>query len=202
MRESAADAGYVSVSWGKDSVVLAHMASVVCPKLPLVWIKVLPIYNPECEIVRDVYNRTGLQTYEEITVACTLDETGWHATGTLECGVQEASRRHGKLAMTGVRAEESSSRYLRVWTHGITTRATVCPLAYLTAKDVFAILYAKNLPVHPAYAMNGGGRWTRQQLRVASLGGARGEGHGRSQWEREYYGDVLGRIESHRMVRK
>jgi len=55
---------------------------------------------------------------------------------------------------------------------------------------------AYNLPVHPAYAMTAGGRWDRKHIRVASLGGQRGAQYGRREWEREYYGDVLRRLEA------
>ena len=39
-----------------------------------------------------------------------------------------------------------------------------------------------------------GGRFPRDRIRVASLSGRRGDGMGRAEWEREYYGDVLRRL--------
>ena len=66
--------------------------------------------------------------------------------------------------------------------------------AAIGALETFGYLAAHDLPVHPAYAMLGGGRWERDRIRVASLGGRRGDGIGRAEWEREYYSDVLNRL--------
>lgn len=61
---------------------------------------------------------------------------------------------------------------------------------------MFAYLHRFDLPVHPAYAMSRGGLWDRDRIRVASLGGRRGEGMGRAEWERAYYGRELTRLEA------
>ena len=71
---------------------------------------------------------------------------------------------------------------------------TCAPIGWWTARDVFAYLHLHGLPVHPAYAMTRGGLWPRDRIRVASLGGQRGRGAGREEWERLYYGDELRRI--------
>lgn len=183
----------VSVSWGKDSVLVAHLA--YKHRLPMVWIKVEPIYQPDCIAVRDAFLKShpGID-YHEIEVWCQRDEDGWHATGTLEQGIKEIHSRFGERQILGIRADESGTRRLRVWTYGPNTENKSAPLAYLTANDVFALLNLFDLPVHPAYAMLGGGRWQRPYLRVASLGGRRGDGIGRAEWEMAYYGDVLRRI--------
>ena len=52
---AAAGPCYASVSWGKDSVVLASLVRRVDPAIPLVWVKVEPIANPDCEAVRDAF---------------------------------------------------------------------------------------------------------------------------------------------------
>jgi len=43
---------WAGVSWGKDSMVIAHLCAGACP---LVWVRVEPIANPDCERVRDVF---------------------------------------------------------------------------------------------------------------------------------------------------
>lgn len=70
--------------------------------------------------------------------------------------------------------------------------------------DVFAYLAARDLPVHPAYAMSHGGRLDRRWLRVGSIGGTRALGRGRMEWESAYYGDVItaGRAEQDQHGRK
>ena len=68
-------------------------------------------------------------------------------------------------------------------------------LAFWRAADVFAYLAQRGLPVHPAYGYLGGGRWARERLRVAEIGDTHGRLSGRGEWEQEYYGDLLHKIE-------
>jgi len=79
---------------------------------------------------------------------------------------------------------------------GLDTGASFRPIGRWRQADVFSYLHHHHLPVHPAYAMLGGGRWPRRHIRVHSIGGERGTEHGRREWEQEYYGDVLRRIEA------
>jgi hypothetical protein len=46
---------YCSVSWGKDSVVVADMVRRIAPQTPLVWVKVRHWANPDCEAVMDAF---------------------------------------------------------------------------------------------------------------------------------------------------
>lgn len=192
---------YASVSWGKDSVVLADLVLRACRvygiTVPLVWVRVEPIANPDCAAVRDAFlsARPELE-YHEIERRCSRDEDGWHATGTLESGFTEAAERFGtKRYISGVRADESGVRKISAKMRG-TVRANNCaPLSWWTFTDIMGWLAYRQLPVHPVYAMLGGGRWPREQNRVASLGGKRGDNFGRAEWEREMYGDVLRRLE-------
>lgn len=192
---------YTGVSWGKDSVVAAdicarasRLAGVPCP--PLVWVRVEPIANPECAAVRDAYLQANPRTnYLEITERCEWDADGWHATGTLEAGFQRAVELVGaRRYISGIRADESGIRTISGRTHGMATARCCRPLLRWRAEHIFAWLARHDLPVHPAYAMLGNGRWNRERIRVASLGGRRGDGFGRSEWEAEYYGDVLNRL--------
>jgi hypothetical protein len=91
--------------------------------------------------------------------------------------------------LSGVRADESGVRKIRMRRWGLSTDRTCCPLGWWSKQDAFGYAAAKNLPVHPNYAMLGGGRWPRENLRVDGLGGVRGRGIGRAEWEREYYSD-------------
>lgn len=192
--EFARKPSYASVSWGKDSVVLAHLVwqaiSTLGRMTPLVWVRVEPIKNPECAVVRDAFLEQWASEYREIESLC----MGTHAMGTLERGFKQAEAEFGNRHLSGVRGDESGIRKIRMRKWGPTTGKTCAPLIYWTAQDVFAYLAANGLPVHPAYAMLGGGRYDRRHLRVSSLGGKRGDGCGRAEWEREYYGDVLNRL--------
>lgn len=189
LREFAArGSGYAGVSWGKDSLVLADMIARMRLSIPLVWVRVEPIANPDCAVVRDAFLSLYPATaYDEIIVWCRRDADGWHATGTLEQGFATAALRYGTEHVSGVRAEESGTRKLRLMRWGETTRTTCAPIGWWKARDVWAYLVARDLPIHPAYACTLDGLLDPDRLRVASLGGKRGEGMGRAEWERRYY---------------
>lgn len=194
---TAAGSGYVGVSWGKDSVVVAGMAQQLCPRWPLVWVRVEPISNPDCPLVRDAFLAQHPHAhYEEITVECFRDADGWHASGTLERGFSQAANKFGLRYVSGIRADESGIRKLRVAKHGLASKNTCAPLGWWTGMDVFAFLATHGLPIHPAYACLLDGHLDPERVRVASLGGKRGQGMGREEWERRYYGDELARIGS------
>ncbi len=188
---------YAGISWGKDSTVLADIVSRLPKPVPLIWIRVEPIKSPDCALVRDAFLRThpGVE-YDEVEVWCRRDKAGWHASGTLEQGVAECERRWGRRHILGIRARESFGRKIRMLRWGESSTNGCAPLGWWTLADVMAYLAHHDLPVHPAYGMLGGGRWPRDRLRVASLGGLRGAGGGRAEWEQEYYGDVLRRLEA------
>lgn len=188
---------YVSVSWGKDSTVLAALCAGL--DLPHVWVREVPTANPECELVRDAFLRLYPETrYDEIEVHCRRGQYTWHATGSLESGFATAVERHGRHYITGVRRDESGSRALRFFVHGLASRYTLAPITLWTVADVFGYLAVHDLPIHPVYAMLGGGRWQRSQLRVCSLGGQRGASFGRAEWEDEYYGDRIAELRHQR----
>lgn len=186
---------YAGVSWGKDSTVLAHLIWRAAEELrwpvPCVWVKVNPICNPHCVLVEKYFLGRWEINYHQIDVECRRDLFGVHATGTLETGFSRAAERFGDRYLSGIRSEESGGRSLRGIIHGPVTKRTCAPLQYWRTRDVFAYLAKYSLPVHPAYGMLGGGRWDRDRIRVASLGGRRGDGAGRVEWESEYYSDWL-----------
>lgn len=174
---------YAGVSWGKDSVVLAHLVALHAPHVPLVWVRVEPISNPDCVIVRDAFLAAHAVTYDEIETRC----DGPRPRRVLESGFAAAVKRYGPRRLSGIRGAESGSRSMRMRTHGVATERTCAPIGWWSTAEVFAYLYMHGLPVHPAYACTRGGLFDRERLRVASIGGQRGTGHGRAEWERIYY---------------
>ena len=188
---------YCSCSWGKDSVVVAHLSWRIAPHTPVVWVRVEPIRQPDCLDVMDAWRKRFGGDVRDVDVWCSYDADGWHATGTLERGFRSAVQAlRTDRRVTGIRAAESGQRELSARVHGTSTPRVCRPILRWSGADVFAYLYRHRLPVHPAYAMLGGGRWERERLRVSSLSGRRGDGVGRAEWEREYYGDVLARIQT------
>jgi len=178
--------GYVGVSWGKDSVVVAHLARLVDPAIPLVWCRIGAADNPDCLAVRDTFLGRLPGAYDEIVSKVELDD-GELQTGARRGAYAIAGDRYGDRYVSGVRSEESRTRRLREAVHGVATLRTCAPITRWTAGDVFAWLHMHDLPTHPAYAMSRGGSLERGRLRVASLGGKRGTGMGRREWEWTYY---------------
>jgi phosphoadenosine phosphosulfate reductase len=184
-------AGYQGVSWGKDSGACLYLATRVYARtglrMPLVWVRVGTRENPDCLAVRDAWRaRFGAALdYHEVCVAASDGAPGRLTSGD---GFAEAARRFGDRHVSGVRADESRVRELSAQHHGVATARTCRPILRWSARDVYALHAAEDLPLHPAYAMSFGGALDRDRLRVASLGGDRGTGHGRRGWEMHYYG--------------
>lgn len=190
---------YCGVSWGKDSLVVAHLCARLAeqggPVIPLVWVRVEPLANPDCALVRDAFLvRFEGYPYAEIETQCAHNGIGWVPKGTLERGFAEARDRFGARHVSGIRGEESGGRARRMRTHGETSSNTCAPIGWWTGPEVFAYLHYHDLPVHPAYAMSFGGALDRTRLRVSSLGMHRGSGHGKIEWERAYYRAESARI--------
>lgn len=188
---------YCGVSWGKDSVVVGHLARIVDRSIPLVHLRPTN-HNPDCDFVRDDYfKRFPGQRYSEVAVDYShitsncpdsdrdeLTDKKWYAA------IDECDQRFGSRHVLGIRKDESGGRAIRMMTHGLNSKNGSAPIGWWTTQDVFAYLAVIDLPVHPAYACLGGGRWARDQLRVAEIGDTHGKQYGRGIWEKEYYGET------------
>lgn len=178
------------VSWGKDSTVIAHMIVSLVPRVPIVWVRVDPDYNPDCILVRDAFLQLypGAR-YDEITVK---RGSVYRKHGTLIEGMKIAARRYGNRRITGVRGSESGSRSRRMKYFGFSTGKTCAPIGHWNHWDVFGYLLTRRSPIHPAYACTMGGKLDMDRgVRVSPLGGDRGnrpgDNMGRLEWERAYY---------------
>lgn len=181
------EAGYLGTSWGKDSVLLMHMARIAGIAVPSVWVRMRGRDNPNCECVRDRFLSMIPGNYHErvfVYEDCPRDQH-WKAV----------AKEFGNRRLTGLRMDESGRRAMSVRHLGIDTGISCRPLAHWTSPDVFAWAAIHDLPLHPAYAMLGGGRWPREYLRTHGIGGETGTNLGRREWEKEYYSDILRRID-------
>lgn len=191
---------YAGVSWGKDSVVVAHLLYRFARHVPLMHLRPTN-HNPDCDAVRDAYFAAFPgQPYEEVPV----DYSGIDRTRLTREELDRATdqrwyaaiRQFGKSysgCILGIRADESATRRLRMLQWGVQSPTTLAPIGFWPTRDVFSYLARNRLPVHPAYAMTGGGLWERERIRVAEIGDTCGTGNGRAEWEAQYYGDCLRR---------
>jgi phosphoadenosine phosphosulfate reductase len=190
---------YLSCSFGKDSVTLADLAREAGIPCQLVYLRADPVANPETPKVRDAFLVSWPWDYREVVV----DYRGAPAGLGPDALEREkdrlffgAFRSIGLPHISGIRAEESGGRKIRMRRWGLSSPGACAPLGWWKSTDVFGWLAHRGLPVHPSYAMLGGGRWDRRHVRVDELGGARGDQFGRREWEYSYYGDVLRRLEA------
>lgn len=180
--------GYIGTSWGKDSIVLLHAAHAAKVGVPAIWVRMRGRDNPDCPRVRDAFLGRFPTTYLErefIYENCSHDEH-WKAV----------AEEFGNRRITGLRMDESGLRKMSVLHLGIDTGVSCRPLAKWKSDEIFAWCAVNDLPIHPAYACLGGGRWPRKYLRTHGIGGNSGTNRGRAEWESEYYGDVLNRIQA------
>ena len=180
--------GYISVSWGKDSVTMLSLAALAC-SWPIVWVRIPGRDNPDCELVRDAYFAARpderARYHEIVSPPCGDDPI----VSAHRAGFADASQRFGSAYITGLRGQESSIRKIRMRL-GLSTAQACAPIGWWTDLHVFAWLASNDLPVHPAYACSMGGTLPRDQLRVAGIGGDRGVRFGRAEWERHYYPEI------------
>ena len=192
--------GVVSTSWGKDSVVVAHIAMTAGIRQPIVWVRSDPFETPECEQVRDQFLQMWPEAaalYSERSVPLRNPKRGepGHATHHLGGGRGQdvlgeciTEPRH----MSGVRAQESRVRDISIASRGLVTTNTCRPIGRWTGPDVFAYLTRHQLPIHPVYAMTLGGVLDRQWVRTHPL--CQHVKHTKTDvahWEDTYYRDVI-----------
>jgi phosphoadenosine phosphosulfate reductase len=154
------------------------------------------IVNPYCFVVRDKFLKQFRNVnYNEIHIDRWFDGNRLRATGTIEKGFKIANKKYGNKYVSGIRADESGIRKIVMKLYGYQTKNTCRPLGWWKEKDVFAYLNHYKLPIHSNYAMLGGGRYKREYLRVASIGIKRGDNFDKNLWEREYYSDILHKLQ-------
>ena len=179
---------YCSTSWGKDSVVIAHLCHLAGSKAPLGHLVITSTASPNphsYDVASRYIEKTGQQYVQR------------PGRAGFQHDFKELDKAMGATrVINGVRSEEATERAISRAVHGKSTDRVCRPIIDWSTQDVFAYLAGHRLPVHPAYAMLGGGRYDRRWIRVASIGGERGGGMGRREWEREYYSDVLAKINS------
>lgn len=189
---------YCSVSWGKDSTVLVHLVSKLKLKIPMIWIKEKPFYNPDCEIVRDHFIKNNyIYSYHEFT--CDYGNIPYknfcdkNGNPSLFYDTCNLLKKNFGARITGIRNDESNKRKLRYLTYGYSTENTCAPLSNWSINDIFAYIYQNELPLNPAYGCLINGHYSRNNIRVDCIGGFEADSFGRALWEKTYYPEIVNR---------
>jgi len=191
---------YASVSWGKDSTVLAHLVYRSCVDIPLFHIRQIPTENPHTREVRNIFLKKyniryfeGIADYRNISMKLVESEQEKMKDKMFYKQFRIFSTKNGNHYMSGIRRDESVGRKFRI-IKGSKISISLAPIGQWSLQDIFSYLLYYNLPVHPNYAMLGAGIWERKRVRVDELMGERGNASGRREWEMEYYKDILMKI--------
>jgi phosphoadenosine phosphosulfate reductase len=177
----------LNTSWGKDSIVLLHHLILSGLKMPVVYMKFHDRFNPDCELVRDEFlKKYDIDYHEEIFNYNEVRKSGKHW--------REIAKKYSSYRITGIRNDEAGKRLLiyKLWGHS--SKFSCRPLSLWKIEEIFAYIEQNNLPLCPVYGYLGGGRWDRKYIRTHSLAGTTGDNYGRTEWEKEYYSDILNRI--------
>jgi 3'-phosphoadenosine 5'-phosphosulfate sulfotransferase (PAPS reductase)/FAD synthetase len=207
----------VSMSWGKDSTVVGHLALQYLASPVAMLHLASGAHLPGFEPVQAYFaEQADLHIIEprytlEQTIAWLRDVGLPHErTHAQQRAVVKAikkdvgtewCRTHGfGVQIMGIRADESTTRrtFLRAKgaiyaARGITI---ACPIAWWTAKDVWAYIVAHDLPYHPLYDCETHGE-TRETLRNTGWLATDGAEYGRIAWLREHYPEQYAALVRH-----
>lgn len=190
IRKFCRDKCYAATSWGKDSLAMCCLLAQADVNVPVVFIRQVGLMEDpyQIEVQRRFCEEYGFSP-DVIEVKLAPYESTGRSPG-LEEGIAISRSKYGKRYISGIRADESAIRTLA----SFRLKSSCWPLKNWAARDVFGLIARFELPLHPAYAMTGGGRFNRDQIRVSIIGGNKGLGAGRREWEQEYYSDIINRI--------
>ncbi len=147
---------YAGLSGGIDSMCLAHLvrlSGIGGIEIPFVHISAVPLTDPYALTVL-----AGIPCYVETADYSAMPDQWTEAD---EDRIFRASWKRAEIAtgasrhLSGVRADESGVRKLRMRRWGLSTDRTCCPLGWWNKQDTFGFAAAHDLPVHPNYAMLG-----------------------------------------------
>lgn len=210
-----AHGGYVSLSGGKDSTTVAHLAHTARPGTPIVWFDSgleFPDTGPYIHALAERFDwnlHVITATPDALSILAASGAwdhdapPGWDAPdlhhALVTAPAEQARDRFGHAEAWGLRAAESAGRRALLAPGGGTfTRAdgtVVCsPIWSWRDLDVTAYLAAHQIDPHPAYARLKAAGATGKDLRVGLALDGNGLSFGRIVWLRRCYPDLYARI--------
>jgi 3'-phosphoadenosine 5'-phosphosulfate sulfotransferase (PAPS reductase)/FAD synthetase len=211
---------YISMSFGKDSIVMSHliwshypgtspMMYVNCgefdewPDTPRVKSEFLALF-PSCTFIElsapsiwEFYKSVGFYIQDEETTPETRQAQRKYAASLGKVLDSEANRRGYDGSFIGLRAEESHTRYrlfaMRGNLYYAKTRDewTCCPLEKWTSKDIWAYIVTNSLPYNELYDLAPEGR---ELARNGAMFGTRSARYGRLVFFKHVYPDLFNRF--------
>lgn len=145
---------FVSVSWGKDSVVVAHLVRQVNPDVLLVHVTHPWLANPCALQVRDAFLAEWPMPYAEHLIK---DERKYF---------KDVAAEFGDFGFRGIRAQESKTRRLSAYRFGEDTGKICRPVLWWKTHEIFAYHERHGLPLSPVYAMSRDGQDVREFIRT------------------------------------
>ena len=210
---------YASVSFGKDSLVMAHLLLSVAPALPMLYVncgewdewpdtlrvKTEFISRFPCQLI-ELVGHSIVSAYIQAERIYIQDE---EITSTARKAQHDYSSSLGKIldeeaksrgfdgAFMGLRKEESNNR-ARLFAmrgplyHSSTRDLWAChPLAWWTGRDVWAYIIKYNLPYNELYDLDPRGR---EKARNGAMFGTRSARHGRLVFLQRMYPEWFNRF--------
>ena len=145
---------YVGISWGKDSIVLLHLAQQVSPEIPAI-----SFTHPDRDLIANYADVEAEYCHQFSPNLINISMDGDHVPDKVN-----AARIWDTypVALLGIRKEESQKRSIAISQYGVTYQyqsgarkgSWRCfPLAFWTWQDVWAYTAASDLPCLNAYAL-------------------------------------------------
>lgn len=195
---------FCGISWGKDSVVLADMFLKINPETNIIFVHQVDNMNPHSlDVMKSFLDFHNPKNFFEYSYSYKDSDLTWFKNGKPNKWyriLEEINKKFG-CHVTGIRPDESGKRAKRFKIFGMETINSFAPFQFMTHQEIFSYLAIHDLPIHPNYAMTLNGTLDRKRIRVAAIGNKEGDGMGRTQWEKEYYPDILRKIESYGRAR-
>lgn len=206
----------VAFSGGKDSTVLLDIVETVRPGLTVAFLDDGWDYPETLVFVAESERRIGrailrIVVPTESPYASPAENRFWREWGDPgldpdadhPSDMEFSAWQRGWHSLTGVRAEESSTRGVHLRSHGALYYSgtwghwVCCPLAAWGVDDIWAYIVSRDLPYNPVYDRLGALGMGRERQRVNSIVSAAGFPLGSISWLRMGWPDLFNRFRFH-----
>jgi 3'-phosphoadenosine 5'-phosphosulfate sulfotransferase (PAPS reductase)/FAD synthetase len=210
---------YISMSFGKDSTVMAHIILSIYPHIPMLYVDCgefdewpdtsrvkteFMMLFPDSTLVElksisiwHVYQSVGFYIQDEEVSRETRNAQRAYSVSLGKTLDEEARKRGLNGSFIGMRADESNNRdrlfKMRGDLYFAKTRSMWAsnPIAHLSSKDVWAYIAKNNLPYNSLYDMAPEGR---EMARNGAMFGTRSARYGRLALLKKAYPDLFNRF--------